>query len=181
MNLERMLGPIQRRINNLAVRGVVTLVNATAMCQTLQLRLLSGETKDNVEHMEPYGFTAHPKGGAEGIALFFGGDRSHGVTLVVADRRYRLQGLEAGEVALYDDQGQKVHLTRDGILVKTAKKIRLEGEHLEFHAAKSYSWDVAGYGQRITWVSGTEWEIKTWQQGATVTGVPLPIHPPEGP
>lgn len=39
---------------------------------------------------------------------------------MVADRRYRLQGLAAGEVALYDDLGQKVHLTRGGIVIDGA-------------------------------------------------------------
>lgn len=39
---------------------------------------------------------------------------------MVADRRYRLQGLKTGEVALYDDIGQCVHLTRGGILIKGA-------------------------------------------------------------
>ncbi|MFV2291099.1 baseplate assembly protein, partial [Escherichia coli] len=45
------------------------------------------------------------------------GDRSHGVVVVVADRRYRLKGLRRGEVALYDDQGQSVVLTRSGLVV----------------------------------------------------------------
>jgi phage gp45-like len=58
--------------------------------------------------------------GAEHVSAFFDGDRSHGVTLMVADRRYRLAGLEAGEVALYDDLGQAVHLTRSGIVIKGA-------------------------------------------------------------
>jgi phage gp45-like len=42
---------------------------------------------------------------------------SHPIVLVVGDRRYRLKNLQDGEVAIYDDLGQKVHLTRDGIRV----------------------------------------------------------------
>lgn len=105
------------RIANMIVRGVVRAVNATGRGQILQVALLAGEAKDRVEHMEPYGYTSHPKLGAEAVALFLDGDRSHGVVIMASDRRYRLKALAAGEVAIYDDQGQKVHLTRAGIVV----------------------------------------------------------------
>lgn len=103
-------------------RCTVALVNTALKMQGLQIRLLAGEVKDSVEHMEPYGFTSAPHPGAEGVAVFPGGDRSHGVVIVAADRRYRLQGLETGEVALHDDQGMCVHLTREGPVVKAAGK-----------------------------------------------------------
>lgn len=109
-------------VKNMLARCTVALVNAASKMQGLQIRLLAGELKDDVEHMEPYGFTSHPNPGAEGIAVFPGGDRSHGVVVVVADRRFRLQGLKPGEVALHDDQGVCVHLTREGPVVKAAGK-----------------------------------------------------------
>lgn len=102
--IARMIAPLSRAIGNMIARGSVALVNAASKMQTLQVRLLSGEAKDNVEHFEPYGFTAHPHPGAEALALFLGGDRSHGVVLVVADRRYRIQDLAEGEVAFYTDE-----------------------------------------------------------------------------
>lgn len=49
-------------------------------------------------------------------------DRSHAVVVTVSDRRYRLKGLQTGEVAVYDDQGQSVTLTREGIVVDGAGK-----------------------------------------------------------
>lgn len=103
-------------IANFLARGVVALGNSASKLQSLQLRLLAGEVKDNVEHLEPYGFTACPHGGAEALTGFIGGDRSHGVVIVVADRRYRLQGLEAGEVAIYTDEGDRIHLKRGRII-----------------------------------------------------------------
>ncbi len=109
-------------VKNLISRCTVALVNAKGKLQALQIRMLAGEVKDGVEHLEPYGFTSHPHDGAEGVVVFPGGDRSHGVVIVVADRRYRLQGMKAGEVAVHDDQGQCVHLTREGIVVKGAGK-----------------------------------------------------------
>lgn len=112
-----MIAPFARRLGNLLARGVVTGTNGGGKMRSLQIRMLSGETKDGVEHFEPYGFTSEPHAGAEHVTAFFDGDRSHGVTLVVADRRYRLTGLAAGEMAIHDDQGQKVHLTRAGIVI----------------------------------------------------------------
>ena len=103
-------------IANFLARGVVALGNSASKLQSLQLRLLAGEVKDNMEHLEPYGFTACPKAGAEALAGFIGGDRSHGVVIVVADRRFRLQGLKPGEVALYTDEGDRLHFKRGRVL-----------------------------------------------------------------
>lgn len=110
-------------LKNILTRAVVKLVNAANPRQRLQLSLLAGELKGGIEHVEPYGFTSHPKPGAEAVAAFFGGDRSHGVAIVVSDRRYRLQALAEGEVALHDDTGQRIVLKRDGIGVFTDKQI----------------------------------------------------------
>lgn len=118
--LANLLRPLAMRIANLFARGRVRSVNAVGKMQVLQLDLLAGETKDRLEHMEPYGFTSHPKAGAEAAAAFLDGDRSHGIVLVVADRRYRLTGLAEGEVAISDDLGQKVHLTRAGLVINGA-------------------------------------------------------------
>lgn len=101
---------------NLLVRGTVVLGNAAKKMQALQMRLLADEVKDNLEHFEPYGLTSHPLPGAEGIAAFLGGDRSHGIVLVVSDRRYRIQSMEPGEVAIYTDEGDKIHFKRGRII-----------------------------------------------------------------
>lgn len=180
-NFNQQMAPVVRRIGNMLARGVVTMADSARKMQSLQVRLLAGESKSNIEHFEPYGLTCSPQGGAEALAMFFDGDRSHGVVICVADRRYRLTGLKTGEVALHDDQGQKVHLTRDGIVIQTDKKCRVDAADIELHASHSYSWDCAGFGERWTALGGGNWEHKTWQTGAALTQVVLPIKPPEGP
>jgi len=173
--IARMLAPLARAVSNMLVRGTVVLVNATNKMQMLQLRLLSGEAKDGIEHFEPYGFTSNPQPGAEALTLFFGGDRSHGVTVIVADRRYRLTGLVKGEMAIHDDQGQKVHLKRDKILIETPFDFELRAKNIKLHATDSYKFDVNGQGQR--------WDgagVETWQDN----DVAKPHHnhaPPEIP
>lgn len=108
---------LSRGLSNLLARAVVRGLNTATKCQMLQIEMAGGEGKSDIEHMEPYGFTAAPILGAEAVAAYFDGDRSHGVVLVISDRRYRIKGLKSGEVAVYDDLGQSVTLTRSGIVV----------------------------------------------------------------
>ncbi|TDV60118.1 phage baseplate assembly protein V [Pseudomonas sp. LP_7_YM] len=123
------------RLINMLTRGVVALAKSTGKLQTLQMRLTHGEVKDGMEHLEPYGFTSCPHEGAEGLAAFMGGDRSHGVVVVVADRRYRLQALQAGEVAIYTDEGDKIHFKRGRI-------IDIETQTLNIRASKAVNFDT---------------------------------------
>lgn len=122
-------------LNSMLVRGTVVLANAASKMQTLQMRLTAAEVKDGLEHFEPYGFTSNPLAGAEGLAAFLGGDRSHGVLLVVADRRYRIKGLQGGEVAIYTDEGDKIHLKRGRI-------IDIETDTLNIRATTAVNFDT---------------------------------------
>lgn len=122
------------RIRNLAARGLVVLADSARKLQALQVRLLAGELKDGVEHLEPYGYTSCPLEGAEALALFLGGDRSHGVVVCVADRRYRLKGLKPGEVAIYTDEGDRIHLKRGRVVEIETATLRVKasaGVHFE--------------------------------------------------
>ena len=109
---------ILQRIKSMIGRGTLVRTDENPKMRTAQIEFLKGDVRDGLEHFEPYGISSRPKPGAEALAVFFGGDRSHGVIVSIADRQYRLK-LEEGEVALWDDLGQKVHLKRDGISVET--------------------------------------------------------------
>ena len=120
-------------LKSLLARCSVAMTNAASKMQTTQVRLLAGEVKDGIEHFEPYGFTANPHPGAEGIAAFFSGDRSHGVVLCIADRRFRLKELQPGEVALYTDEGDRLHFKRGRVLEVDTMTLRVTaGEAVEF-------------------------------------------------
>lgn len=105
-------------IRGLLGRGVVQTVDEAPKMRTVQGEFLLGDVREGLEHFEPYGFTSRVKVGAEMIAGFLNGDRSNGVVIVTADRRYRIR-VEEGEVAIFDDIGQKVHLKRSAIEVVT--------------------------------------------------------------
>lgn len=112
---ERLLAPLKARLAMLVARAVVARVNDALKIQGLQVTVLAGETRDQVERFQNYGFTSVPKEGAEAVVLSVGGNRDHVLAIVVDDRRYRLKGLEGGEVALYSSvTGQTVILRQDG-------------------------------------------------------------------
>ncbi len=99
-------------------RGTVTAAK-DKMMRALQILLRGEETRDNLEHMEPYGFTSEPftDGATDALVVFLDDDKAHGIVVNVADRRYRVQSLEQGEVCIYDDIGHKIHFKRAEILV----------------------------------------------------------------
>lgn len=131
--LQMLLEPITRRISLLMSRGVVGLSNDSADGnQRLQASLLANETRDGLERLQEYGLTSRPKSGAEALVLFPNGSREFGLVIAVDDRRYRLKPLEEGEVALYTDEGDKVHLKRGGtIVIQAASKVQVNAPAVE--------------------------------------------------
>jgi phage baseplate assembly protein V len=108
---------LMARVRGMVSRAVVGLVNDSLRLQGVQITLLADQVADDVERFQNYGFTSVPHAGAEAIALAVGGNTGHTVVLVVDDRRYRMGTLADGEVAIYDDLGHSVHLTRTGVVV----------------------------------------------------------------
>ena len=74
---------------------------------------------DEFQYWQPYGFQARPLAGADAIVVSMGSNADQRIALLVGDRRYTI-ALEAGEVAIVDDLGQKVHLTRTGIVIDSS-------------------------------------------------------------
>ncbi|WP_145534797.1 phage baseplate assembly protein V [Yersinia alsatica] len=126
--MNRMFTGLQRGLSNMLVRAVVRHLDTGSKNQMLQIQMIANELKDNIEHLEPYGFTSAPLMGAEAFAAFPDGDRSHGVVLVVADRRYRIKGLKSGEVAIYSDEGDSITLKRGNKIEVNTKQYIVNAE-----------------------------------------------------
>ncbi len=116
----KLIAPIQRRVALMVGRAVIRLIDDSLKCQVVQIDALAGETLSNVERFQQYGYTSVPQSGAEAVFVCVAGNRSHPIVIAVEDRRYRLKGLQAGEVALYDDLGHIIRLGRDGIVIDGA-------------------------------------------------------------
>jgi phage baseplate assembly protein V len=130
--LTRLLQPIRTRLDNMVARAVVQLVNDGTKLQVVQLSILDGETREGCERFQSYGLTSVPLDGAEAVVLFAGGRRDHGLVIAVDDRRYRLKGMQGGEVALYTDEGDRIHFKRGGTIeVKAATKVIVDAPMTE--------------------------------------------------
>lgn len=124
--LRRATKPLEDRLRLMIGRAIVRLVDDATSAQSMQLELLAGETQDAVERLQDYGFTSVPHPGAEALVACTGGLRSHAVAIRVEDRRYRLKGLQAGEVAIYDDLGNVIQLGRDRVEIIAVSEVRVE-------------------------------------------------------
>lgn len=65
-------------------------------------------------------------------------------------------------------------------------KVRIQATDVEVHARHSYSWDVNGFGERVTYLGANTWNRHKWQTPRitppdTVTETNSDIHPPEIP
>ena len=135
-------GLVREQIDR-ALRGVRQAFRAVGTRNThgpsigVQMQGLAGETVVG-ELAQHYGYTSAPLAGAEFIALPIGGNSKHVVVIATEDARYRL-AIKDGEVALYTDEGDHVHLKRgrvievvtDTLLVKASKKVRFETPMIE--------------------------------------------------
>lgn len=122
----RLLAPLANRIGSLLGVGKLTRVDPGSD-QQCQVEMLEGELRDKLPHSMLYGFQHVPLPGAEAFAVFLRGDKSGGIVIQISDPRYS-PTLEPGEVALYDDQAQTIHIARDGIYIQSDKKIVVEGK-----------------------------------------------------
>jgi Bacteriophage Mu Gp45 spike protein/Chaperone of endosialidase len=121
---------------NVSMRGQLAQADDTKLMQELQFTGYSGEAQQIIEHAQPYGFDSVPlppngsdgssgsgetTGGsiggsnnflgvaAEHFSTMVNSGRSHGVTMHVPDRRFRLFKKQPGEVAMYDHLGQWIY------------------------------------------------------------------------
>ncbi len=98
----------------------------------VQMEGLSDEPVSG-ELFQHYGFSSAPQPGAEYLVIPVGGKSSHSVVVASEDGRYRLK-LQDGEVSLYTDEGDYVHMKRgrmievvtDDLVFKVKNKVRFE-------------------------------------------------------
>lgn len=108
-------------------RTLVKMIFPDKPMQTTQVILDDGTPKDDVEYYEPYGITSTcpDDDERESLTLTFDDDISQCINIMVGSRKLRMN-VAKGEVALYDDMGQVVHLKRDMLLLKSPNKVEVD-------------------------------------------------------
>lgn len=171
--LDRKLGPLARRVASMVARAVVKVVDEAKKMQLVQVVLSEGETRDEVERPQNYGFSSVPLDGAEAVVVFVGGRRDHGLAIAVDDRRYRIRNLESGEVAVYDRTGSKIVLKANGDIELTPSSgtAKFVGD-VSVTGTLTATTDVIGGGKSLKTHSHLAGALLTGPSpGAPVTGL----------
>lgn len=105
-------------------RAAVRTIDDTTGHRQVQVTVLGDDdTRDDVEHIEPFGFTSRPpaasgQNGPDAVVVDMGDTSDHQVVIVIGDRRYRLSHVPgSGEAVLYDAFGNEIRLGATGIVV----------------------------------------------------------------
>lgn len=125
--MERILNPIKARIRLMIAKCLVTACGG----DTATLSLLAGESREDVDFYQQYGFSSRPVGTVGGVALFIGGSRDNGVLVASRGEDGDMKvKLDPGEVAVHSKFGSMVLLKKDGsVVLKTdSNKLRIEGD-----------------------------------------------------
>lgn len=171
--LRMLLRPLETKIANVVARAVIERVNDAGGLQSLQVGVLEDEPVEDAENFQAYGLTSKPTAGAEAVLLFPNGDRSHPLVIAVDDRRYRLTGLADGEVALYSEHGQTVHLKADGSVEVTGTEVRLAADDADDPVIRKSDLD-----QFISTYNGHTHQVATTGTAAAQSGTAAVVTGP---
>lgn len=134
-----MLEALKTRILNMVARAIIDVAKTEDQGTSLKVDLLADETRDEIELFQQYGFNSIPQKGAEAIALFLAGARDNGVVISTRDSRFTIKEMKPGEVAIFTDEGDKIHLKRNRL-------IEIETETLNIKASKEVNIDTPQVG-----------------------------------
>jgi phage baseplate assembly protein V len=157
--IKRLIDPLKRKVLLGIARAIVKAVDDDKQIQRMQVALFADEVRDSVERFQEYGFTSNPFPEAEAVAIFPGGNRSHGLIIAVDDRRYRLKGLKNGEVALYSDEGDYIKFKRGNVIEIHTPKATFSGD-VEIAGKLDVTKDITSQAQ-INDLNGSMSEIRS--------------------
>lgn len=106
-----LLRRLRARVDGMIGRAVIARVNEAMKVQRLQITIRDDpDTHDDVEHFQPYGFSAVPPEGSEVLVCSLGGDRSHLVGVCAQHPEKRPKDGAPGSVGLYTELEWRVYI-----------------------------------------------------------------------
>lgn len=125
-----------------AFRGRLSATQTGNTLATTQVQGLAGETLQEVEQMQQFGFTSHAPAGSEVIVLPLGGDTTHGIVIASEHGSFRVKNLQGGEVAVYDQsgssivlkQGRLIEMDCDNLVIRARQKVWIDSPLVEASA-----------------------------------------------
>lgn len=122
----------------LPFRGVIGQVNSGADVQFVNGTGLNGETVEDAEYFQHYGFTSNPPAGAMKVIVPVGGRTAHGIIIATEHSAYRMKALKTGELAIYTDEG-------DSMVFNRGRVINFTTQTLNINAAQAVNINTAKY------------------------------------
>lgn len=119
------MNPMQK-LRLLVARGVVNFVKNAGL-QELQVNLLEGETREEVERVQNFGYSGNPPAGSTVVAVAVGGSRDHMIVVGCEHPQYSPQ-LQSGESAMYAQFGQLLKMDKDGNVTLKCKSFTIEAD-----------------------------------------------------
>lgn len=137
-----------------AFRGKVARVQAGGGVQKIQVEGLDGETVQDLEHAENFGFTSNPPAGSDCVVVPLGGKTSHGIIVTTTNGAYRITDLSDGETAVYNADGAKMVLKKgrvieidcDKLNIKAPSGVNITSEKVECSAVLTAQGQINGNG-----------------------------------
>lgn len=180
-----------------AFRGTLNLVKSGGDIQKVQVSGLADETLQDVELMQQFGFTSHPPSGTEAVILPIGGKTTHGIVIATENGAFRVQSLQEGEVAIYDQSGSSVVLKKgklveivcDNLVINASQKIALNSPLVEASKVLTAQGQINGNGgMAVQGGSGASFSGSVTQRGGSFTtdgdvsagGISLKNHKHQG-
>ena len=135
-------------------RGKVARVKAAGGVQKIQVEGLDGETVQDLEHAENFGFTSNPPAGSDCVVVPLGGKTSHGIIVTTTNGAYRITGLSDGETAVYNADGAKMVLKKARVIeidcetlnIKAPSGVNITSEKVECSAVLTAQGQINGNG-----------------------------------
>lgn len=109
-------------------RGRIVLTVLNPKRALIQVNILAGEVKENIELMLPYGMSANPPAGGDVLLFAVGGSRSHLIALCADDPALRIAGLAAGEFGFRDKNGQQIVFRANGIEITSTLGVTINAD-----------------------------------------------------
>lgn len=98
-----------------AFRATLSGLRTSPPVQLVQAKALAGETLQNLELFQQFGFTSGPPEGTEMIIVPLGGKTSHGVIIATEHGSFRVR-VAQGETSVYNQWGAKITLKKDRLI-----------------------------------------------------------------
>jgi len=123
--LNKLLMPIRRSISIMIAKALLTsITDGDKEIQIVQIDLGNDQAASDVERIQNFGFTSHPKEGAQAIVLSINGNRDHMIVIAVDDSNFR-PSVAQGDSVMYNSKDMRIELRDKEILLGEGKQTTL--------------------------------------------------------